>query len=96
MPGSRCAAFDALGLIQPVRLDITLDANHAAHLDGLYAIDRERLAALDAPALHQLHQAGYLEGAFLMLASQHNLRRLMAEKQRRLQQATTTLAAAHA
>ncbi|MFS8374675.1 peptide ABC transporter permease [Xanthomonas campestris pv. armoraciae] len=91
-----CAAFDALGLIQPVRLDITLDANHAAHLDGLYAIDRERLAALDAPALHQLHQAGYLEGAFLMLASQHNLRRLMAEKQRRLQQATATPIAAHA
>ncbi|CAD7715104.1 hypothetical protein LMG31884_14650 [Xanthomonas hydrangeae] len=87
------AAFDALGLIQPVQLDVTLDANHATHLQGLFAIDRERLAALDAQALHQLHQAGYLEGAFLMLASLHNVRRLMAEKQRRLQHAQAAPAA---
>ncbi|MCC4586637.1 SapC family protein [Xanthomonas sp. NCPPB 1067] len=79
------AALDAQGLIQPVRLDVTLDASHATHLDGLFAIDRERLAALDAQALEQLHRAGYLEGAYLMLASLHNVRRLMAEKQRRLQ-----------
>ncbi|WP_355584797.1 SapC family protein [Xanthomonas cannabis] len=90
------AAFDALGLIQPVRLDVALDATHAAQLDGLFAVDRERLAALDAQALHQLHQAGYLEGAFLMLASQYNLRRLMAEKQRRLLQAHAAPAAAYA
>ncbi|MEA5123515.1 SapC family protein [Xanthomonas floridensis] len=90
------AAFDALGLIQPVRLDVALDATHAAHLDGLFAIDRERLARLDAQPLQQLHQAGYLEGAFLMLASLHNVRRLMAEKQRRLQHARTAPAAAHA
>lgn len=87
------AAFDVLGLIQPVQLDVTLDANHATHLQGLFAIDRERLAALDAQALHQLHQAGYLEGAFLMLASLHNVRRLMAEKQRRLQHTQATPAA---
>jgi hypothetical protein len=29
---------------------------------------------------------GYLEGAFLVQSSMHNLRRLMAEKQRRLRQ----------
>ncbi|WP_022973287.1 SapC family protein [Xanthomonas maliensis] len=79
------AALDAAGLIQPIRLDVGLDANHRAQLDGLFAIDRERLAALDGAILQTLHRQGYLEGAFLMLASQHNLRRLMAEKQRRLQ-----------
>ncbi|MDO1528393.1 SapC family protein [Fulvimonas sp. R45] len=77
-------AFDALGLIQPVTLDITFDAGHGANVTGLLGIDRERLAALDAASLHALHRAGYLEGAYLVMASMHNLRRLMAEKQRRL------------
>ncbi|MBU8976715.1 MULTISPECIES: SapC family protein [unclassified Lysobacter] len=81
------AAFDALGLIQPVALELQLDEQHRVSLAGLHGIDRERLAALDADALHGLHRAGYLEGAYLVLASMHNLRRLMAEKQRRLQQA---------
>jgi hypothetical protein len=83
------AAFDALGLIQPLGLELQLDAEHRVSLAGLHGIDRERLAALDAQALHGLHRAGYLEGAFLVQASMHNLRRLMAEKQRRLRQQAT-------
>ncbi|MET0582009.1 MAG: SapC family protein [Pseudoxanthomonas sp.] len=81
------AAFDSMGLIQPVALDVKLDEHNSVNVAGLYGIDRERLAALDAGSLHLLNQAGYLEGAFLVLASMHNVRRLMAEKQRRLQQA---------
>jgi hypothetical protein len=53
-------------------------------MTGLHGIDRERLAALDATSVHRLHQAGYLEGAYLLLSSLHNMRRLIAEKQRRL------------
>jgi len=79
-------AFDAAGLIQPITLDVTFDAEHGANVTGLLGIDRERLAALDAESLHMLHRSGYLEGAYLVLASMHNLRRLMAEKQRRLSQ----------
>jgi hypothetical protein len=79
-------AFDALGLIQPVQLGIRFDEEHGANVTGLFGIDRDRLAALDADSLHALHRAGYLEGAYLVLASMHNLRRLIAEKQRRLQQ----------
>jgi hypothetical protein len=78
--------FDSLGLIQPITFDITFDDAHGAHVTGLLGIDRERLAALDAGSLHALHRSGYLEGAYLVLASMHNLRRLMAEKQRRLSQ----------
>jgi hypothetical protein len=88
------AAFDALGLIQPLRIDVQLGQAHNVHLAGLYGIDRERLAALDAASLHGLHQAGYLEGAYLLLASLHNMRRLIAEKQRRLQALDTAAAAA--
>lgn len=80
------AALDSMGLIQPVNLDVQLDERHRVGVSGLHGIDRERLAALDAESLHKLHRAGYLEGAFLVQASMHNLRRLMAEKQRRLRQ----------
>jgi hypothetical protein len=78
------AAFDSLDLIQPLTLDIKFDDQHGANVTGLLGIDRERLAALDAESLHSLHRSGYLEGAYLVLASMHNMRRLMAEKQRRL------------
>lgn len=81
---SMCAALDALGLIQPVQLDVRFDGEQGVKVGGLHGVDRGRLAALDAAALHGLHQAGWLEGAYLMLASQHNVRRLLAEKQRRL------------
>jgi len=81
------AAFESMQLIQPVAIDVTLDDRHRVNLTGLHGIDRERLAALDGDALRRLNQAGYLEGAFLVLASMQNMRRLMAEKQRRLRQA---------
>lgn len=81
------AAFDSLGLIQPMGLELQLDGEHSVNLSGLHGIDREKLAALDAASLHRLHQSNYLEGAYLMLASLHNVRRLMGEKQRRLRQA---------
>ncbi|NII09379.1 SapC family protein [Oleiagrimonas sp. C23AA] len=77
-------AFAAAGLIQPITLDVKFDDEHGANVTGLLGIDRERLAALDAASLHALHRSGYLEGAYLVMASMHNLRRLIAEKQRRL------------
>ena len=61
------AALQALELIQPITLDVRFDDAHRVNLDGLYGIDRERLAALDA-------------------ASLHNMRRLIAEKQRRIRE----------
>lgn len=78
------ARLDALGLIQPVALDVQIDAQHRVNVSGLHAIDRDRLAVLDGTALAELNRAGYLEGIYLMLASLHNMRRLIAEKQRRL------------
>jgi hypothetical protein len=80
------AAFDAMGLIQSVKLDVQLDDTHRVSVNGLYGIDREALGALDAESLRQLNRAGFLEGAYLVLASIHNMRRLMAEKQRRLRE----------
>ncbi len=80
------AAFGSMGLIQPVSLDVQLDDKHRVSVNGLHGIDREKLAALDGESLHRLNQAGFIEGAYLVLASMHNMRRLMAEKQRRLRE----------
>lgn len=78
------AAFDSLGLIEPVTLDVRFDEEVGANLTGLYGIDRERLRTLGADDLASLNASGWLEGAYLVLASMQNVRRLMAEKQRRL------------
>lgn len=80
------AAFDAMRLLQPIDLDVRLDERHRVNVGGLHGIDRDRLRALDAESLARLNRAGYLEGAYLALASMHNMRRLMAEKQRRLRE----------
>jgi hypothetical protein len=80
------AALDALGLIQPVGLEVRFDAAQGANLSGLWGIDRERLAALSAEQLFDLHRAGFLEGVYLVLASLQNMRRLIAAKQRRLRE----------
>jgi len=80
------AALDQAGVIQPLNINVQLDEKNNINLTGLYGVERERLAALDGEALHKLNQSGYLEGAFLLLSSQHNMRRLMGEKQRRLRQ----------
>ena len=77
-------ALDALGLIQPVELELQFDEDHSARLTGLYGIDRDRFAALDAQQLHDLHTSGMLEGIYLMLSSLYNVRRMIAEKRRRL------------
>jgi len=78
------AELDAKGLIHPITLDVQVAQEHRVGVNGLHAIDRDRLAQLDGPALAELNRAGYLEGAYLMLASLHNMRRLIAEKQKRL------------
>jgi hypothetical protein len=78
------ATLDAAGLIQPLDLRVRVDEHNEVNVTGLHGIDRERLESLDAETLHGLHRAGYLEGIYLVLASLQNVRRLMAEKQRRL------------
>jgi len=79
------AAFTAMELIEPVKIEVKLNSAETFNLAGLHTISQEKLRALDSDSLFKLHQAGYLQGAFLVLASMNNVRKLMAFKQRRRQ-----------
>jgi hypothetical protein len=74
------AAFTALDLVTPINLEVRLTADEHHQLHGYYAIDEERFRALDAPALSGLHQAGFLESAYFVMASLKNLQRLVDRK----------------
>jgi SapC len=77
------AVFSAMDLIEPVKLDIRLSEAVSYSLTGLHTINRQKLAALDGQSLERLNRAGFLEGAFLVMASLANVKRLMSLKQRR-------------
>ncbi|MEE7548880.1 SapC family protein, partial [Xanthomonas sp. Kuri4-1] len=52
-------------------------------LAGFHTIDEDRLRALDADALWQLHQAGWLEPIYMVVASMSNFRALIERMNRR-------------
>jgi hypothetical protein len=78
------AAFAALDLIRPVSLDVKVSAAEGYNVVGLHTVDQRKLAALDGASLERLNKAGFLEGAFLVIASLGNVKKLMAAKQRKL------------
>lgn len=77
------AAFTDLALIEPVQVEIKTSAEQAYSLMGLHSINQQRLAALDGAQLERLNKSGFLQGAYLVLASLGNVRKLIAMKQRR-------------
>ena len=72
------------GLLESFTLDITLDNGASNQLKGFYTIDEERLKSLGANELAELHDAGFLEAIYMLLASQSQVRRLIDEKNRRV------------
>jgi hypothetical protein len=81
------AAFERHGLIEPVNLEVDVLDDVRYVLRGWHTISRDRLAALDGAALAELNRAGFLEGAYLVLASLSNVPQLIERKRRRLAQA---------
>jgi hypothetical protein len=77
------AAFTALNLIEPVKVEIKFSAEEQYNVLGLYTISEEKLAALDGDSLVKLNRAGFLQGAFLVIASMNNVKKLIDMKQRR-------------
>jgi len=77
------ATFEAAGLIEPVRLDIALDAVTRYDIPDCYTIDTGRLTQLDGAALAALNRAGFLRHAVLVASSLGNVSRLIELKNRR-------------
>lgn len=78
------AALDKLGLIEKVRVDVEFADRSQVKLDGLYSISRDKLNALPGDQLVELRDAGYLEWAYIQLASLAHINGLIARKNRKL------------
>jgi len=74
------AAFSEFGLIEPVTVDIELDNGQKLQLQDNYTIHEETLANLDGQALEKLNKAGFLQAAFLVVASLNNIKKLVELK----------------
>jgi hypothetical protein len=88
------AEFTRLELIEPVKLEVNVSESEKYALDGLHTISQQKLRDLDGESLLRLHRAGFLQGAYLVIASLGNVRSLMAVKQRRNSAGADTAAAA--
>jgi hypothetical protein len=64
-------------LLETFVLDIELDNGRQCRLAGFYTIHEERLRALAADAVAELHAAGHLEPIYMTLASLSRLRDLI-------------------
>lgn len=77
------AALARHELLEPLTLEITLENGSINRLVGYHAIDEDRLQALDAAALVDLHAAGHLLPVFMALASLSKVAELIARKNAR-------------
>jgi hypothetical protein len=77
------AAFTAMELIEPVQLEIQMSPEERHHLQGYYTINEEKLAGLDGDSLARLNKAAFLQGAFLVVASHSNVKKLIDLKHQR-------------
>ena len=77
------AAFTALELIEPVKVEVKFSAEEQFNLRGLYTVSEEKLARLDGDSLFKLNSTGFLQGAFLVIASLNNMKKLIDMKHRR-------------
>jgi len=84
------AAFTALDLIDPITLEVKLDANEQHNLLGYFTVNHEKLRALDADSLAGLHRSGFLESAYLVIGSVSTVPRLVDRKLQRRRGSTAS------
>ena len=76
------ALFDELGLVEPVRLQVSIDEHRSVDFDGHLAVMPEAIARLDGTAMARLNEAGLLNAAVFAAASLGTMPNLVARKQR--------------
>lgn len=75
------AALTELDLVESFFLDLELPGEGTKRLSGFYTVSEDKLAALDGDALHRLHQAGWLQAIYMMLASHSQITTLIERRQ---------------
>lgn len=71
-------------LLEPFSLEVTLDNGARHKLEGFHTINEEKLVKLDGEALAYLSGKFFLAGAYMVVASLSNIRKLIGKKNRRL------------
>lgn len=69
--------------IEPVQLNITFPGGESKNYEGLYSVNDEKLNELSADELKDLHERGFLQASYLMLASIGNIQKLIDRKSKR-------------
>jgi hypothetical protein len=77
------AAFEEMGLIEPVAIEIKLSDTEQYTLPNYHTISEDRLLGLDGTRLERLNKAGMLRAAYYILASLGNVSRLIELKNRK-------------
>ena len=78
--------IDALAdhdLIEAAQLDVQFGGGEQKRFEGFYSVDSDKLGKLEGEALADLYKRGFLQGAWLMLASLGNIQKLLVRKGRR-------------
>lgn len=78
------AALLASDLLESFALDVTLKDGSEHRLAGFYAVNEERLQALDGSAIAALHAQGFLQPIYMTLASVTKFSDLIKRRNRRL------------
>jgi hypothetical protein len=77
----------AMGLLEEVKIEISVFAELRYDFSGYHSINQEKLAALGADQLLRLHQLGLLALVYFLVSSLGNFQRLVNLKIARLQSA---------
>lgn len=80
------AFIDALAsheLIEPSQLNVQFPGGDNKRFEGLYAVHEDKLSMIEGDVLADLYKRGYLQGAWLMLASIGNVHKLMLRRNKR-------------
>lgn len=79
LPGFLAALLEN-ELLESFTLDVELNDGSQNRLIGFYTINEDRLQALSGEAITKLHQAGYLQAIYMVVASLSNFRMLIDRK----------------
>jgi hypothetical protein len=71
-------------LIESFSLKVELNNGTQNQLQGFYTINEDSLYALSSEVVSQLITTGYMQAAYMMIASMSNFRSLIERKNKRL------------